>query len=143
MIAGLHILTRLEASAAAHRSRCRASILSLIGAGGCIAAMLLLGTGCSRPTLADHPPPGHRVLGPAEAAELAARLANDECARLYQKRRPFSPSQHKVILRDSRYEWGGLDPGAPGGYSALVTFNPDGTNPKVEVYFSTDILMVR
>lgn len=143
MIAGLHILPHPDASAAAESHRPRASILSRVGAGACILSLLLLGPGCSRPTVADRTQPVHRVLGPAEAAELAARLANDECARLYQKRRPFSSSQHKVILRDSRYEWGGLDPGAPGGYSALVTFNPDGTNPKVEVYFSTDILMVR
>jgi len=35
--------------------------------------------------------------------------------------------------------WGGLDVGAKDGYSALVTFGQDGSHPKVEVYFSTDV----
>jgi hypothetical protein len=80
-----------------------------------------------------------RTLSPAEAAELAERLANQESERLY-KRRPFGAGQHPAVLTDGEYEWGGLDQGAPGGYSALVRFAQDGSNPKVEVYFSTDPL---
>jgi hypothetical protein len=33
-----------------------------------------------------------------------------------------------------------LDIGAPAGLSALVTFAVDGSNPKVEVYYSSDQL---
>jgi hypothetical protein len=80
-----------------------------------------------------------RPLSSNDAAQLAAKLANDECERFY-KRRPFSASQHPAVVRDGQYHWGGLDQGAPGGYSAQVTFGQDGSEPKVEVYFSTDRL---
>lgn len=78
-------------------------------------------------------------LSAAEAAELAARLANDQCERRF-RRRPFRAEQHQAILQDSSYHWGGLDVGGPGGYSASVTFRQDGSDPHVEVYFSTDVL---
>ncbi len=75
---------------------------------------------------------------PSEAAQLAARLANDECERLYRSR-PFKAEQHAAVWKDGEYRWGGLDEGAPMGLSALVTFQANGTEPRVEVYFSTDI----
>jgi hypothetical protein len=81
------------------------------------------------------------MLSTREAAELAARLANDECARRYS-RRPFAPEQHPAVLKPGVYEWGGLDVGGPGGFSAFVRFAPDGSNPQVEVYFSSDALTV-
>lgn len=68
---------------------------------------------------------------------LAAKLANDECERLYQKR-PFKAEQHAPILEGNLYRWGRLDPGAPSGLSAAVTFRTDGSQPDVQVYFSTD-----
>lgn len=74
-----------------------------------------------------------------DAASQAAQLANDKCWRLF-KRRPFDASQHPAILQNGEYHWGGLDPGGPGGFSAFVTFRPDGSEPKVEVYFSSDQL---
>ena len=77
------------------------------------------------------------MLSPTDAAQLAAKLANDECERLY-KRRPFAAGQHPAVQGEGKYHWGGLDVGAPGGYSAHVTFGQDGSKPKVEVYFSTD-----
>jgi hypothetical protein len=89
--------------------------------------------------LADRTQSELRDLSPSDAAQLAEKLANDECQRLY-KRRPFAASQHPAALRDGHYHWGGLDQGGPGGYSALVTFGQDGSHPKVEVYFSTDQL---
>jgi hypothetical protein len=73
-----------------------------------------------------------------EAAQLAAKLANEECERRY-RRRPFTAAQHAVVLQEGKYRWGGLDVGGPGGFSALVTFRQDGSKPHVEVYFSTDI----
>lgn len=81
---------------------------------------------------------GH-ALNPAEAAQLAAKLANEECARRY-RRQPFRPDQHTAQPTDAGYRWGGLREGARGGYSALVTFARDGSNPHVEVYYSTDAL---
>ena len=79
-----------------------------------------------------------RVLSPSAAAELAAKLANDECERLHQKR-PFTAQQHAAVLKDDIYRWGRLDPGGPSGLSAVVTFRADGSEPEVKVYLSTDI----
>ena len=100
-------------------------------------------TGCSRPQVAtpttSRQSPSH-TLTPMEAAQLAAQLANQECDRHYQ-RKPFTPDQYSARLTDAGYRWGGLDEGARSGLSALVTFAPDGSNPQVEVYFSTDAIM--
>ena len=80
-------------------------------------------------------------MSPNQAATLAAKLANDECERLHKKR-PFTPEQYAAVMEGDRYRWGRLDEGAKDGLSALVIFAADGSNPKVEVYFSTDIVRV-
>ena len=95
--------------------------------------MLLVGCGATGTRQAVR-----HLLSPPEAAQLAARLANDECERLYQKR-PFAADQKPAVLKGDEYRWGGLDVGGPGGFSALVAFGTDGSHPKVEVYFSTDV----
>ena len=111
---------------------------------GCIeiGALLFLQAGCSHSELTHavsaRQPLNHRRISAGEAATLAARLANDECERLYKKR-PFSMGQHAAVLDDEEYRWGGLDVGAPGGFSALVTFRADGSHPNVEVYYSSDL----
>jgi len=88
-------------------------------------------------------PPGQRgnrfVLSAEQAATLAAKLANDECERLY-KRRPFVPEQYEVGFVEGFYHWGHLDVGAPGGLSAEVWFKRDGLDPRVNVWFSTDAM---
>ena len=109
---------------------------------GCVGALLLTQTSCGHSTLsqgapASHESPARRVLSRAEAATLAARLVNDECERLYKKR-PFRAEQHRAIMQDNQYRWGGLDIAAPTGFSALVTFRPDGSHPDVQLYYSTD-----
>jgi hypothetical protein len=91
-------------------------------------ALMILG-GCTHPS---------HTLSPLQAAQLAAQLANDECERRYHKR-PFTPEQHVAVQEGERFRWGGLNEGAPKGLSALVTFRPDGNDPVVEVYFSTDV----
>ncbi len=116
---------------------------------GYVLALAALVISCSRAPVvqpteqagrsAGHPKKAGPTLSGNGAAELAAKLANDECERLY-KRRPFAAGQQRAVLREGRYHWGGLDQGGPGGYSALVVFNADGSNPQVEVYFSTDLL---
>ena len=83
-----------------------------------------------------------RVLSPEEAATLAARLANDQCTRQYGKH-PFTPKQYLAVLQGGMYHWGGLDAGAVGGFSAQVLFQQDGSEPHVEVYFSSDALKPR
>ena len=77
------------------------------------------------------------ALAPGAAAVLAAKLANDECERLHQKR-PFKAEQYTAVLDGDMYRWGQLDPGAPSGLSAVVSFRADGTQPHVQLYFSTD-----
>lgn len=108
-----------------------------------MAGLVISEVGCSRspPHAAGQPPlaVAQRVLSADQAAQLAAKLANDQCERRYQKR-PFSAAQHSAALQNGMYQWGGLDVGGPGGFSALVTFRPDGSEPHVEVYFSSDVL---
>jgi hypothetical protein len=109
---------------------------------GCLLLAALLLVGCSHRH--EGGPAGSIsqraiYLSPDKASRLAAELANTECERRFHKR-PFRPEQHAAVLQDGKYKWGGLDPGAPGGYSALVIFEADGGHPKVEVYYSTDTL---
>ena len=117
-----------------------AKFSSLATACGLLVGLTLL-AGCS-------PSPGSGVVGnstrqlahtlsASEAAQLAARLANEECERRFH-RHPFQADQQSAILQDGEYRWGGLDVGAPKGFSALVRFREDGSKPSVEVYFSAD-----
>jgi|ERR1041385_7268402 hypothetical protein len=107
-----------------------------------IAGFVLSEPGCSRSTThvpaQSTAPATRRDLSADEAAQLAAELANDQCERQYRKR-PFAADQHSAVLEDAIYRWGGLDVGAPGGLSALVTFRRDGSETHVEVYYSTDV----
>jgi hypothetical protein len=82
-------------------------------------------------------PMTRRALSTEEASTLAARLANEQCERRY-RRRPFKPEQYPAILLDGVYHWGKLDVGGHAGFSASVIFYPDGSEPHVEVYFSSD-----
>jgi hypothetical protein len=109
----------------------------------CLGALLILQVGCSSPTTpasSVRPETVGHVLAPVEAAQLAAKLANDECERLYRKR-PFTADEHPAVLKGDQYRWGGLNEGGRGGLSALVILGADGSHPKVEVYFSTDTFM--
>jgi hypothetical protein len=83
-----------------------------------------------------------RGLSVLDAGVLAAQLANEQCERQY-RRRPFSSEQHSAVFQDGLYHWGKLDVGGPGGFSAVVTFRQDGSEPHVEVYFSSDALGLR
>jgi hypothetical protein len=107
----------------------------------CIITVAICQAGCSRTsTKQANRSATHQVaqiLSPSVAAELAARLANDECERRYNKR-PFTAEQHAAVLERDMYHWGQLDPGGPAGLSAVVTFRADGSLPEVQVYFSTD-----
>jgi hypothetical protein len=111
----------------------------------CMVLLILGLAGCSTktPISNSNPAQAKDSRGPrltaSVAAELAAKLANDDCERHYGKR-PFAPGQHAAVLEGGHYRWGGLDIGAPAGLSALVTFAVDGSNPKVEVYYSSDQL---
>ena len=88
------------------------------------------------------------ALNPKDAAELAAKLANEELESVYRiHTKPFKAAQYPVARENSRYRWGKWDPAGKGlgngGLSALVTFDLDGTNPKVEIYMFTDMVPAR
>jgi len=74
----------------------------------------------------------------AEAAFLAASLANDECSRLFD-RRPFEPDSYPVRRSSARFVWGHHDPAGIDGYSAKVSFSLDGADPEVKVYVTSDM----
>lgn len=86
--------------------------------------------------IADRPKTGLK-LSQTQATKLAVELANDECERLYKKR-PFTLKRIHAVQHNDRYRWGRLDVTGQGGFSSLVTFALDGSDPKVEVFFSTD-----
>ena len=111
-----------------------------------IVASLLVQTSCVRLTSEasgdQSVSSARRILSATDAAELAARLANEQCKRRFG-RQPFSPGQHSAMLADGLYHWGKLDVAGVAGFSAIVTFRADGAEPHVEVYFSSDNMVVR
>lgn len=73
------------------------------------------------------------------AAAFASRLANDECAKMY-KMRPFRPDRWRALVGDDRrWHWGRLELGPPDGLSAEVSFDRDGQNPDVKVYYADSV----
>jgi hypothetical protein len=79
------------------------------------------------------------VDSPEAAAELAADIANRKCAEIYGTR-PFDASTWKAYRNGDRWVWGKLDYGRPDGYSAIVSFDLDGSAPEVQVMFFEDTL---
>jgi len=105
-----------------------------------ITALVAVQLSCSpAPSPSASPLAATSTLTQAQAASLAARLANDRCESQYHAR-PFSPEEYTAVLQEGTYRWGGLDVGGPSGFSALVTFGNKGSEPHVEVYFSSDAL---
>jgi hypothetical protein len=115
--------------------------LSTLATACCVLVGLSLLAGCSPSrgsgVVGNNTPQLAHALSASDAAQLAARLANEECERRFH-RHPFQADQHSAIFQDGEYRWGGLDVGAPKGFSALVRFREDGSKPSVEVYFSSD-----
>ncbi|MDD5528830.1 MAG: ABC transporter substrate-binding protein [bacterium] len=73
------------------------------------------------------------------ACQLATDLANQECERIYGTR-PFLSEHYKATFFGERWQWGQMDAAGIKGYSAEVSFKKDGTDKKVQVFFSTDRL---
>ena len=76
------------------------------------------------------------------ASRLAASLANEECRRLYH-RAPFSSDDYDAQVIRGRWSWGRLDPAGKEGFSAEVSFKRNGSDTRVVVYYSSDILRSR
>lgn len=76
-----------------------------------------------------------------ELSEHAAQLANDKCEQEFGLR-PFQADTFKLSFAEDRdrYEWGRLDPVGVNGYSARVSFNREGRDALVSVYWSVDSL---
>lgn len=86
-----------------------------------LAAALL---GCSSAPRAPHTP--------YSAGVAAARLANQACQERYGER-PFRHDDFEAVLREGRWTWGGPGGRPVDGYSATVTFAPDGDGAEVKV----------
>jgi hypothetical protein len=95
--------------------------------------VIALGFGCHTST---HKSGGHDLTA-SEALALAVELANQECSARYSAE-PFTSESYKILFEDGRWHWGALDPGGDGGYSAVVSFNARGEDPRVEIFLSTD-----
>lgn len=72
------------------------------------------------------------------AAKHAAELANTKCKHLYGAQ-PFTPKTFRAHMRKGRWHWGYLDPAMPGGFSAKVSFLPNGNKPLVRIYYASDV----
>lgn len=70
---------------------------------------------------------------PGRAARVACGLANNACQKKFDSR-PFKPESWTAQLIDGRWRWGRNDSEGPNGFSAVVSFRPDGADPRVEVF---------
>lgn len=71
-------------------------------------------------------------LTPYSAGERAARLANDRCQERYGAR-PFAAEDYEAEFVEGRWRWGGEGSRPVDGFSARVTFGPDGGRADVVV----------
>ena len=92
---------------------------------------------CGCANLVGHDTDDDGKLRAPQAAALAAEIANEKCADLYQER-PFQADDYVPTFTDGRWRWGRMDPIGHYGLSAEVYFDPDGSDPDVAVYFSSD-----
>lgn len=53
-------------------------------------------------------------------------------------RRPFSSQQHTASFVEDRWQWGEYDPASPDGFSAMVSFNADGSDPIAKIWLTAD-----
>jgi hypothetical protein len=89
---------------------------------------------------AEEPESKKQALTQEQAAELAAKLANEKFQKAY-RRSPFTPESYTAELTGSRWHWGKIDPVGINGCSAVVEFNEDGTDEKVKVALHMDTLI--
>ena len=71
------------------------------------------------------------------AARLAAALANEKCRKQWRQE-PFYRDLYTAEFRAGRWYWGEYDPAGPDGFSAEVSFRRDGSDPRIQINFSTD-----
>ena len=83
-----------------------------------------------------------QIITQEQAAEHAAKLANEKCQKEFGES-PFTFESYEAELVDSRWHWGRIDPKGINGYSAKVEFNKDGTDINVKVAFHTDRIDIK
>ncbi len=71
--------------------------------------------------------------------QISADLANQECEKIYGEQ-PFLPESYKATFSNGRWQWGYIDPLGVNGYSAKVSFKKNGTDKKVQVFLSIDVV---
>jgi murein DD-endopeptidase MepM/ murein hydrolase activator NlpD len=82
-----------------------------------------------------------QALTESEALTMAVKLANEECEAKYSSS-PFSLSSYAIEFKDRRWHWGSMDAAGKKGFSAVVSFGPRGEDQTVEVFLSTDRIIV-
>ena len=80
---------------------------------------------------------GPDLTSPEAAEAHAVALANEKCQQSFHAR-PFKAGQYPASFSENRWSWGKMDPSGVHGYSALVSFARDRSDPQVEVFFSMD-----
>lgn len=71
-------------------------------------------------------------LTPYSAGENAARLANERCQERYGSR-PFHAEDYEAEFAAGRWTWGGEGSKHVDGFSAEVSFAPDGSDARIKV----------
>jgi len=84
----------------------------------------------------------YEIITQEQAAEHAAKLANEKCQKEFGQS-PFTPGSYEAELVDSKWHWGKIEPKGINGYSAQVEFNKDGSDENVKVAFSTDRAIIK
>ena len=79
----------------------------------------------------------HTPMSENDALYLAVSLANETCMKRFSVA-PFDTTTFAITSTDGRWQWGGLDLKGVDGFSALVSFDPFGSDRKVDIYFSSD-----
>ena len=83
-----------------------------------------------------------QIITKKQAAEHAAKLANEKCQKDFGLS-PFTPESYQAEFVDSKWHWGKIDPIGINGYSAKVEFCKDGSDENVRVVFHTDKLDIK
>ncbi len=79
---------------------------------------------------------------PEQAAEFAAKRANEKCQTSFGEA-PFIPDSYSAELIGSKWQWGKIEPPGIHGYSVEVEFNADGSEQKVRTILHTDGLRIK
>jgi hypothetical protein len=98
-----------------------------------LASLAFLVLGCHASRRAGHP----ESLSEAQALELAVALANGESKAKFSVE-PFDGSSYEINFIDGRWRWGKFDPSGFYGFSTLVSFDGQGRDRRVVVFFSWD-----